>query len=153
MTSFVPKAELSELLEQAVNQALDELLEERENLEVFSLVNDESNKSTIKISSKDIVYFSSQSKNVTLHSNLDGQSFSLGRRSLDDLEKRYSTHLFVRIDRPTLINVTFVTSFTDNSVTLQYGRNNNSMKEVTLHMSFRRKEAFRDVYWPWIHGK
>lgn len=147
MSSFVPKEIATELLESAVLRALKQLLWERENFECFTLFHDKSGKEFIRLHEKDIIYFDTIKKNVTLHTNMDGQSFSLGRLSIDVLEEKYSQGQFFRIDRATLVNLMYVTS---------YGQNYDHVKlkdGCTLYMSKGRKNAFLDKYLPLIHGK
>ena len=145
MSSFVPKIKASELLEPAVNRALKQLMEDRDDLETFTLVRDEYSRENIKISLKDIVYFETAGRHTIMHTNLDGQCFTLGRRTMASLEKEYGPHKFVLIDRGIMVNTTYVRSYGDNYVKLHDDR--------VLHMTSRKKDAFLDVYMPLLHGK
>ncbi len=145
MVSFVPKDKVDNLLEPAVNRAVRQLIAERESLETFALVKDKSEKDSIRLSTKSILYFELVQKIITLYTNIDGQSYSLGRISMDDLEERYTHYMFFRLSRSILVNLLFVASYGFDHVVLENGQE--------LHMSYRRKDAFEEKYLPIIHGK
>lgn len=147
MSSFVPKEGAVELLEPAVKRALKQLIYDREHLEQFTLVHDTSGREHLRLPVRAIIYFETEKKNVTMYTNLDGQSFSLGRVPMDDLEDRYKKDHFFRIGRSTLVNLMYVAS---------YGQNYDYVKLLNgkrLSMSKGRKDAFLDEFLPLLHGK
>lgn len=138
VSCFIQKSRVNEKLKGVLQRVLDELAQDRKELVTYIVIENKMDRTTIRIHPKDIIYFSTKYRDVTLHSNWEHKSFELGRIPIDELESEHGRHGFYRLDRQTLVNMNYVCSFGTDYVMLDDGEK--------LHLSRRRKNDFEEQY-------
>ena len=138
ISSFLPKSMVNAKLENEVHRIAGELILERDTLEHFTVVQDKTEKSTLRLRINDMVYFELIGKSMMLHTTLSPNPYDLGRITMSELSSKYASRGFFLVHRSILLNMFYVYKIGRDYVQLT--------DKSELLMSRRRKGDFESAY-------